>query len=87
MAKNERYFLNGIIRALKPKKILEVGVSSGGGSVLILNAISDIDGAQLYSVDYMKKSYRYPDKPSGFLVDEKFPELMDKWHIFRGGDV
>ncbi len=87
MSKNERYFLSGIIRAMKPKKILEVGVANGGGSAIILNAIRDIDGAELYSVDYTKNSYRYPDKPSGFLVDEKFPELSDKWHIFRGGDV
>ena len=87
MSKNERYFLNGIIRAIKPKKILEVGVANGGGTAIILNAIRDIDGAELYSVDYRETSYRHPDKPSGFLVEEKFPELMDKWHIFRGGDI
>ena len=87
MKKNERYFLSGIIRAMKPKKILEVGVANGGGSAIILSAIRDIDGAELYSVDYTENSYRYPDKPSGFLVDEKFPELKDKWRIFRGGDV
>lgn len=87
MKKNERYFLSGIIRAMKPKKILEVGVANGGGSAIILSAIRDIDGAELYSVDYTENSYKYPDKPSGFLVDEKFPELKDKWRIFRGGDV
>ena len=87
MERNERYFLNGIIRSLKPKKILEVGVANGGGSAIILNAIRDIDGAELHSVDYTEKSYRYPDKPSGFLVEEKFPELMGKWHMYRGGDV
>lgn len=87
MSRNERYFLNGIIRSTKPKKILEVGVANGGGTAIILNAIKDIDGAELYSVDYTEKSYRYPDKPSGFLVEEKFPQLMDKWHVFRGGDV
>ena len=31
MSLNERYFLNGMIRSLKPQKVLEVGVSSGGG--------------------------------------------------------
>ncbi len=87
MSKNERYFLNGMIRYFKPKKILEVGVSSGGGTALILNAISDIDGAELYSVDYSEKAYRHPEKSSGFLVEEQFPHLMDKWHIYRGGDV
>ncbi len=72
---------------MKPKKILEVGVSSGGSAALILNAIKDIDGAHLYSVDYCENAYRYPDKQSGFLVDEKFPELKNKWTIYRGGDV
>ncbi len=87
MSKNERYFLNGIIRAIKPKKILEAGVSSGGGSAIILNAIRDIDGAELYSVDYREEAAGDIRKPSGFLVEQKFPALMDKWHIFRGGDV
>ena len=87
MARNERYFLNGMIRYFKPRKILEVGVSNGGGSALILNAISDIEGAELYSVDYSEKAYRHPEKVSGFLVEEKFPDFMGKWHVFRGGDV
>lgn len=33
----ERCFLNGIIRQTKPKKILELGVSAGGSSAIILN--------------------------------------------------
>ena len=87
MGRKHRYFMNGMIRYFKPKKILEVGVSSGGGTALILNAISDIEGAELYSVDYLEKAYMYPDKLSGFLVEESFPNLMDKWHVYRGGDV
>ena len=39
----ERCFLNGIIRQTKPKKILELGVSAGGSSAIILNAIKDFD--------------------------------------------
>ena len=38
---NEPYFLNGIIRKFKPKRCLEIGVSHGGSSILILNAIKD----------------------------------------------
>lgn len=87
MKEDERYFLNGIIRCLKPRKILEVGVANGGGSAIILNAISDIEGAKLYSVDYSKEAYRRPGKLSGFLVEESFPQFLDKWQIFRGGDI
>lgn len=42
MQKIERQFINGIIRQVKPKKILEVGVSSGSGTAIILNAIKDM---------------------------------------------
>lgn len=87
MARNARYFLNGIIRYLKPKKLLEAGVSHGGSSAIILNAIRDIDGAKLYSVDYSEMAYKNKSKLSGWLVDEQFPELKDKWQIYRGGDV
>ena len=86
MDKTERYFLNGIIRSLKPKKILEVGVHNGGGSAIILNAISDIDGAKLYSMDYAVQSYTEKEKLTGFLVTEQFPQFMDKWQLFCGGD-
>lgn len=54
----ERCFLNGIIRQAKPKKILELGVSAGGSSAIILNAVKDFDNTKLYSVDYNKKWYR-----------------------------
>ena len=87
MTKSQRYFINGMIRALKPKKILEVGVFNGGGSSIILNAISDIDGAKLYSVDYSVNSHTHKDKLTGFLVEEKFPALTDKWQMYRGSDI
>ena len=42
MAASEKKFLFGLIRRFKPKNILEIGVSSGGGSGLMLQAIKDI---------------------------------------------
>ena len=87
MQRNERYFLNGMIRYLKPAKILEVGVSHGGGSAIILNAIRDLP-SRLISVDYCEKYYGGgTDKLSGYIVDEKFSHLKDKWTIYRGGDI
>ncbi len=81
----ERCFLNGIIRQTKPKKILELGVSAGGSSAIILNAIKDFDNAKLYSVDYNKKWYRDNSKNTGFIIDEKFSSLKDKWELYTGG--
>ena len=81
----ERCFLNGIIRQTKPKKILELGVSAGGSSAIILNAIKDFDNAKLYSVDYNKKWYVDNSKDTGFIIDEKFSHLKDKWKLYTGG--
>ncbi|MCZ9840471.1 class I SAM-dependent methyltransferase [Brachyspira hyodysenteriae] len=83
----ERKFLNGIIRKLKPKKILEIGVAAGGSSAIILNAIKDIDNANLYSVDYLNMFYRDANKKVGFIIDEKFSHLNYKRHLYTGGVV
>lgn len=85
MNKTEQYFLNGLIRKYKPKKIVEIGVAKGGSSVVILNAIKDIPGAKLYSIDKAVNCYSYEGKKTGFLVEESFPELMDKWELKTGG--
>ena len=81
----ERCFLNGIIRQAKPKKILELGVSAGGSSAIILNAIKDFDNAKLYSVDYNKKWYRDNSKDAGFIIYEKFSNLKNKWKLYTEG--
>ena len=57
MWSNQREFLNGVVRKFKPKKIVEIGVSKGGGSCIILNAIQDIKNAHLYSIDLSNGTY------------------------------
>lgn len=84
LALNEQKFLNGIIRKFIPKKIVEIGVAYGGSSAIILNSIKDIKDSKLYSIDKSLYCYRMPKKKSGFIVEEKFPELMDKWTLYKG---
>ena len=84
MSKKQRQFINGIIRQTKPKKILEVGVSSGASSAVILNAIKDIEGSQLYSIDVLDKYYYDNSKDIGFIVNESVPELSAKWKLYTG---
>ena len=66
---NEPYFLNGIIRKYKPKKCLEIGVAHGGSSIIILNAIKDINDSFLKTGDTV---YKY------------FPELTKNWKLYTG---
>lgn len=75
---NQREFLSGLIRKYKPKKVLEIGVASGGSSIIILNAIKDILDSHLYSIDLWKSA------KVGKCVKHFFPELLNKWTLYTG---
>ena len=71
---NQVYFLNGLIRKIKPKNCLEIGVANGGSSILILNAIKDIKDSFLISLDLNNQSYRNSSLKTGNRVESFFPE-------------
>ena len=81
---NQPYFINGIIRKLKPKNCLEIGVAEGGSAILILNALKDIKGSRLVSLDINTQFYENQNLLTGHRVKEYFPELMNKWQLFTG---
>ena len=83
MSVQDRCFLNAMLLRSCPKKVLELGVSAGGSSVLILNAIKQTDQAELHAIDYLPFWYKSNDKPSGFIV-ENYPLLKNKYKIYRG---
>lgn len=80
----QAYFINGLIRKIKPKNCLEIGVSNGGSSILILNAIKDIEDSFLISLDLNTQMYLHKDKKTGYRVQQFFPELSKKWTLFTG---
>ncbi len=81
---NELYFINGLIRKYRPKKIIEIGVCSGGTSAAILAAIQDIEGAMLYSCDLEKVHYIDSKLEVGHIVKNNFSEFQKKWKLFTG---
>ena len=82
---NEPYFLNGIIRKFKPKKCLEIGVAKGGSSVIILNALKDINKSFLISLDIRENYYINQSLKTGFIVKKYFSELANnKWRLYTG---
>jgi len=84
MSVEEREFLNGLIGRNKPKKLLELGVSSGGSSVIMLNAIYELPDTKLYSIEYLPYWYKNKNKKVGFVVDE-YPHLKNQWSLFTNG--
>jgi hypothetical protein len=75
---NQREFLNGVVRKFKPKKILEIGVSNGCSSSIILNAIQDFNNSHLYSIDLSDENF------IGSCVTSLFPNLLPKWTLYKG---
>ena len=81
---NEAYFLNGIIRKIKPKNCIEIGTSRGGSAILILNAIKDINNSILISIDLNTRFYKNVSLNTGYRVKKYFPNLANKWKLFTG---
>ncbi len=84
MTAHEREYINALVLRNKPKKLLEIGVSAGSSSIVILNAIKSYDNAMLHSVDYKENWYKSPDKKTGYLIDN-YTSLKNKWKLYTGG--
>ena len=84
LARDEPYFINGLIRKYKPKNCLEIGVANGGSSILILNAIKDIPGSSLISLDLNTQLYFNKSQKTGYRVKQYFPEFAKKWKLLTG---
>jgi predicted O-methyltransferase YrrM len=83
MTGQERHFLNSMVLRHKPVKALELGVSAGSSSVILLNAIKENAMGTLYSVDYLSNWYKDQCRKTGFVLD-KYPELKEKWKLHTG---
>lgn len=86
MTKTECEFLYNLILEKKPKKILEIGVSSGASSHLILNALGELSqDSTLYSVDISTCYYKDKSKSVGFLVSELNGSVPENWNLLCSG--
>ena len=54
---NECIFIHKLIMHEKPMKVLEFGMANGMSTMIILNALNNIDGQVLYSNDPFQKTY------------------------------
>ncbi|MDR2728102.1 MAG: class I SAM-dependent methyltransferase, partial [Chitinispirillales bacterium] len=84
MSRDESGFLNALILRNTPCKVLELGVSAGGSSIIMLNAIKDFSEAKLYSIDLCENFYKGKNRKTGYFVDN-YPQLKSRWELFTGG--
>lgn len=85
MSFNESALLSGLIKKLKPAKILEIGVAAGASTCVILKAINEMDTpASFFSCDLSENHYSLKNKKTGFLVDDLMPHLRPSFTFFSG---
>lgn len=79
MTYEQRLLIHSLVRYYQPRRILEIGVNRGGGSAVLLNAISDMPDAKLVSVDVLNMDY------IGREAEESFP-MSKQWMLYKGKD-
>lgn len=71
MSNDQLAFLCGLIEEYRPNKIVEVGVSAGGTTAVILKCISMLKlKPEFYSLDLSTLFYRDQRKQTGYLAEE-----------------
>lgn len=86
MTDGQRRFISGLIQYYQPERVLELGISAGGGTVVLLNSLRSTDG-ELYSIDSSEQFYRNKSLPVGYCALERYSDLLNrKWHLFPGKD-
>lgn len=70
MSREDHGFLCAIIRAVKPQKVVEIGVASGGTTCVIAKTLKELDlSSELYSVDIAERFYKDETVRTGFEYD------------------
>lgn len=83
MSLDDYDFLHNIFCKVKPKKVVEIGVSAGGTTVFLRSLMEKYEGESLYSFDYNTQYYKNPALEVGYMA-HGFPSNI-KWQLFAGG--
>lgn len=78
---HDAMFLYDAVRGLSPRRVIEIGVASGGSSTVMLRALAGSGDGVLESFDLHPFCYFDRSKPVGCLAREMAPELLDRWNL------
>ena len=86
MTSFQHAFLCGLIKENRPNKIVEVGVSAGGTTGVVLQCLKMLNiKATMYSVDLSERWYRNESYETGFAVKEMGKDWGRVTHEFLLG--
>ena len=89
MSREQHGILCGLLRDIKPKKILEIGVAEGGTTSVIMRCLSEMQlNSEVYSVDISEILYYNKLLKTGYIYDEMNNDLKySANHTFLLGDT
>jgi predicted O-methyltransferase YrrM len=79
-------FLAGLVKQLRPRKVVEIGVASGWGSCVILAALeaAGVDDAELHGIDIAPRFFYDPAYETGQCVREVMPGWLGRYRLTTG---
>lgn len=82
-------FFAGLVMAVKPHKIVEVGVASGWGSVMLLKALETVGVTdhQYIGVDIAERFFYDENYATGQAVGEVVPTLASNYRLLTGRSI
>lgn len=82
-------FFAGLAMTLQPKKVVEVGVASGWGSVILLEALnrSNCTESKYFGVDIAPRFFYDNKYATGQAVDEVVPNLAPRYELLTGSAI
>jgi predicted O-methyltransferase YrrM len=82
------FFLTAVSSILAPRRVLEIGTSSGFSSALMAAALHrrhpQLSGALVETIDLHRNYFVDPTKPIGFEIAELLPEQRDAVRVHTG---
>ena len=80
MSQHDHQVLCGMLRKIRPKKVLEVGVAEGGTTAVIVNCLSMLDiESELWSVDLNERLYCNAEQDTGYVYKELKKYIKEKY--------
>ena len=77
-------FLAGLLKRYRPKTLLEVGVSAGGSSALMLHVLDQLGlESELVSVDLRERWFHDQKFATGWAAKKLYPDKKN-WHLHTG---
>lgn len=83
ISEQDAAFFSGLVQSIKPQKVLEIGVASGWGSVVLLESCREFsnENFEYVGIDIASRFFYDADFATGQAVEEISPDLLPIYRL------